>query len=678
MQGKGNLESRLNNAQMQAVRTTRGRVLILAGAGSGKTSVLTHRIVYLLREQQVSPLSILGLTFTNKAASEMRQRVASLVDSKTAKQITLCTFHSFCMQVLRKEIERLGYTSDFSLYDEKDMKRLLTQMARMMLEHEGELPSLQPTFAKISEARSQGVAPGVALKTAPAVSSESEKPSWHDNFASDLYSKLHQCMRAYNAVDFDSLLVLTVQLFEEHPEVLKAFQQRFQYIMIDEYQDTNPIQYRLASLLAAGHNNLCVVGDDDQSIYGWRGAEIKHILNFPSDCTVKLEQNYRSTPTILKAANAVISNNKERHPKELWSNSSPGELLELFHAPTEVEEAEAVIQRMIKLHTEQNIAWKDMAILYRSNILSRPFETALLNAVWPENGKWIRGIPYQIFGGTELYERSEIKDLMAYLRAISNPADEEAILRIINVPRRGVSEQALDKVTACNRGQKIPLWELLDRIKKRDPAFGALREDLSDKALKGIESFVSLIEKYRGDFAKPQLHATLQSFLDEIDYKKAIAEDVKSDKMRDFKWENISHYVECLKRYEEESAFPSLNDFVSENLLDENHWSEDNRGSRENKLNLMTFHSAKGLEFTACFLVGLEDDIIPHEKSLQETGIEEERRLMYVAITRAKKHLCLSMARKRKKMGKENETSPSRFIFEIPKELLKITSWRFH
>ncbi len=680
MQGEKRLNG-LNAAQSQAVRTTHGRVLVLAGAGSGKTSVLTHRIAYLLREQQVSPQAILGLTFTNKAASEMRQRVGALVDSKSARHLTLCTFHSFCMQILRKEIELLGYTSDFSLYNEKDMKRLLTQMARMMLEHEGELPSLQPTFDKIAEARSQGVFP----KAPPSA----DKPTWHDTFAADLFSRLEACMRAYNAVDFDSLLVLTVQLFEEYPGVLAAYQQRFQYLMIDEYQDTNPIQYRLASLLAAGHRNLCVVGDDDQSIYGWRGAEIKHILHFDPDHTIKLEQNYRSTSTILKAANAVISNNKERHPKELWSSGPVGDAIELFHAPTETEEAEAVIQRLVKLHTEQKIAWRDMAILYRSNVLARPFETALINAVWPDpdadqssdKKKWLRGIPYQIFGGTELYERSEIKDLMAYLRTVCNPSDEEAILRIINVPRRGVSDQALDKITAYNREKKMPLWELLQKLQKKDAAVAALREELSERGMKGIEGFVALIEKYRSAFNQDPLHTTLLNLLEEIDYKKAISEDVKSDKMRGFKWENIEQYVESLKRFTEEHATGSspraLADFVSENLLNDDHWLKANRGLHEDKLNLMTFHSAKGLEFTACFLIGLEDHIIPHEKSLMETGVEEERRLMYVAITRAKRHLCLSMARKRKKMGQEIDSNPSRFLFEIPKDLVKVTSWRF-
>ncbi len=656
----------LNSAQLQAVHTTQGRVLILAGAGSGKTSVLTHRMAYLLSEKQVSPQSILGLTFTNKAALEMRNRVASLVDPKIARQLTLCTFHSFCMQILRKKIDCLGYTNDFSLYDEKDMKRLLNQMARMMMDHEGELPSLQPTFTKIAEARMKGASSLPKL----------EKPTWHDTFAADLYSRLNQCMRAYNAVDFDSLLVLTVELFENHPDVLGFFQDRYEYIMIDEYQDTNPIQYRLATLLAEKHNNLCVVGDDDQSIYGWRGAEIKQILHFNSDHTIKLEQNYRSTPIILQAANAVISHNKERHPKELWSNRSPGDLIELFHAPSELEEAEAVVQRIIKLHTEQQIPWKDIAILYRSNLLSRAFETYLLNASWPNQGQWIRGIPYQIFGGTELYERSEIKDIMAYLRSISNPCDDEAILRIINVPRRGVSEQALDKITAYNRTNKLPLWELLKGLQKKDPAFTALRDQLSERATKGIDTFTLLVDRYRQAFSHSPLHETMLALLQEIDYKKAIAEDVKSEKMRLFKWENVEQYGDCLKRYESENPTCSLADFVADNLLGENNWMHSNRDQCENKLNLMTFHSAKGLEFTACFLIGLEETIIPHEKSLQETGLEEERRLMYVGITRAKKHLTLSMARKRLKMGKESETAPSRFLFEIPKDLIKVTSWK--
>ncbi len=654
----------LNEAQRRAIETIKGRILILAGAGSGKTSVLIHRIAHLLNHHKISPKAILGLTFTNKAAMEMRQRIAKMVDPTIAKELTLSTFHSFCMQILRKEIHRLGYTNNFSLYDEKQIKRLLMQMARHTLEQEGEMPSLESTFTQIAQARMHG----------KPVEPSKEK-SWHGEFTIDLHRRLEQCLRAYNAIDFDGLLTLTVQLLEQFPETLASYQDRFQYIMIDEYQDTNPIQYRLATLLSGKYRNLCVVGDDDQSIYGWRGAEIQHILKFEADMTIKLEQNYRSTPIILKAANAVIKNNLERHSKELWSAKSQGELIELFHAPTDAEEAQGVVQRMIRMYQEQRISWRDMAVLYRSNTLSRPLEVALLQATWQREGLWIRGIPYQIFGGTELFERSEIKDLTAFLKAINNPLDEESMLRIINVPRRGISDQALDKITQYNRSQGIPLWILLQELKEGRETHRALLSDLSEKVFKGIDLFVDLITHYQEAFSQNPLHETLKKLVEQINYKKAIEEEVKSDKMRTFKWESVEEYIASLKLYEEEEK-GNLADFLAATLLDEKTWAVNHRESGEDKVSLMTFHSAKGLEFKACFLVALEDHILPHEKSIQEGGVEEERRLMYVAITRAKQHLTLSMSRKRKQMGHEKDCIPSRFLFEIPKELIKIASWK--
>ncbi len=661
----------LNPAQRQAVFTTDGRVLILAGAGSGKTSVLAYRIAHLIQHLQAPPSSILGLTFTNKAAAEMRVRVGKIVTPKIAKQVTLSTFHSFCMHLLRKEIHHLGYTSHFTLYDEKDTRRLTTGLVRHMLEHDGDLPSLEPTIQKISYAKCRGL-------TFDEIAHET--PNWHDAFSSDLFNRLQSCMRAYNAVDFDSLLSLTVQLFEEHPEVLERYQAQYRYIMIDEYQDTNPIQYRLAKLLSNRHNNLCVVGDDDQSIYGWRGAEIKNILQFDSKTVIKLEQNYRSTPHILKAANAVIANNEKRHGKELWSNAEKGDLITLFHAPTDLEEAQSIAQRMIHLRKEKNIPWKEIAILYRSNILSRQIELALMQTVWEKDGKWVRGIPYEIFGGTEFNERAEIKDIMAYLRAITNPLDQEALLRIINVPRRGISDKTLDQLTKLNRAHDIPLWNVLQEI--ASPLSSQMKEELSDRALQGIRSFVTLILTAQEKFKTPPLNPALSWLLDEIDYNKAITEDVKSEKMRDFKWENVAHCLDALTIYEEELLSQemgeeiSLSHFLSTTMLDQERLTQKDKNKQEDKVNIMTFHSAKGLEFTACFLIGLEDHIIPHEKSLMETGLEEERRLMYVAMTRAKKYLTLSMARKRKKMGKEINTTPSRFLFEIPQELLKVTSWQ--
>ncbi len=628
---------KLNDPQQKAVETVKGRVLVLAGAGSGKTRVIVYRIAHLI-QLGVSPQSILGLTFTNKAAAEMRHRLEALIGKEIGKQVTLCTFHSFCMRVLRKEIEKLGYTKEFSLYDERDIQRLIKQLARDMLGHEGELPSLAPTRAALAEVANRGV-------------DEDEEGDWHDSFSKDLYTRLTSSLRAYNAVSFDSLILLTIQLFEEHPDVLERYQERFQYLMIDEYQDTNTTQFKLAELLAAKYQNLCVVGDDDQSIYGWRGAEVKNILNFRADHKIKLEQNYRSTSAILEAANAVIRNNKNRHDKSLWSASKQADPIELFHAPTDAEEALAVVNRMLRFK-EQGLKWKDMAILYRSNALSRQFEMALMQASWKsESGQWMRGIPYEVFGGLEFSERSEIKDLLAYLRAIANPLDQEALLRIINVPRRGISDAFLDTVTQANRSQNVPLWELL---KKEDK--------------KAVRSFVDLMEEGALRFKNPPFGEALTWLIDKINYKKAIEEEVKSEKMRQFKWENVQECVNALAQAQEET----LQDFIANTSLNRQMITSNKKGD-EDKVHLMTLHSAKGLEFPACFLIGLEDGIVPHEKSMMQTGLEEERRLFYVGITRAQKHLTMSMARARMRMGKTYPTNPSRFLHEIPKTLFKIT-----
>ncbi|MBI2742563.1 MAG: UvrD-helicase domain-containing protein [Chlamydiales bacterium] len=654
--------AKLNPEQQKAVYTTEGRVLILAGAGSGKTSVLAWRIAYLILSRHVSPKNILGLTFTNKAAQEMRERVGGIIGKQAAKEVTLSTFHSFCAQVLRQEIHHLGYTKEFSLYDEQDVRRLLRQLVRVELDHEGELPGLDGTIDKISWAKSR--------------SFTSEELS--DPLTKKLFERLQVCMRAYNAVDFDSLLSLTVQLFEEFPAVLKRYQERFLYILIDEYQDTNPIQYRLAELLARGHDNLCVVGDDDQSIYGWRGAELKNILEFTPKTTIKLEQNYRSTPTILKAAHALIAHNSQRLGKELWSTKEVGDPIALFHAPTEIEESQAVVERLIWFNRHKGVAWKDMAILYRSNTQVRPLEAALMQGAWQREGQWVRGVPYHVFGGTEFYERSEIKDLLAYLRVIHNPHDQEALLRIINVPRRGVSDQALDLLTQNNRKANIPLWQLLTELDRSLD----LQEQLSDRAKKGIASFLGIIKKAQTNFATQPLSSALEALIEEIDYKKAISEEVKSEKMREFKWENVTYCVEEMKNYEEEMTHQnldseiSLHNFLTTTLLNGEKSERREKEFKENRVNLMTFHGAKGLEFEVCFLVGLEDHLIPHEKSIGTRGIEEERRLLYVAMTRAKKHLTLTMARSRKRMGKESNSTPSRFLNEIPKDLLKISSWK--
>lgn len=647
----------LNPEQQEAIQSTEGRLLILAGAGSGKTRVLTTRMAYLVQEKQVAPKNILGLTFTNKAAQEMRHRVASLLSKKQADQITLCTFHSFCMKILREEIHHLGFTKDFSLYDEKDLERLVKLIARDILEHEAALPSLSATIHAISKANQKIEAP-----------EKNENALWHDRFVSEVHDRLSCSLRAYNAVDFDHLLKFTVELFQKHPDVLARYQEQFRYIMIDEYQDTNPVQFCLAELLSARYNNLCVVGDDDQAIYGWRGAEVENILSFDRAKVIKLEQNYRSCNTILKAANSVIANNKSRHPKSLWSQKGDGDLINVFVAPTEKEEAESVVARIAALKSQKNISWNEVAILYRSNALSRSLELALLKQRWKGPDGWVTGIPFEIFGGTEFYERREIKDLLAYLRAILNPRDSEALLRIVNLPRRGIGEVSLDRMTAISRTESIPLWEVFEQF--------ASGNELSARAKVSLTNFIAILNEAKVKFQDGKAVDALKWLIDKIAFRKCIEEDVKSDKMRAFKWENVEELIKYLEEYEvlRHESF-SLQDFVSSLTLNLNAENFSMKGSASEKVSLMTFHSAKGLEFEACFLVGLEDHLIPHEKSLKETGIEEERRLMYVALTRAKKWLTLSMTKQRSRMGKDAASRPSRFLFEVNPELLKKVEW---
>ena len=651
----------LNSEQKKAVLTTEGKVLVLAGAGSGKTSVLVSRIAYLIRYLGVDPKEILGLTFTNKAAKEMAQRVAKYIDPKQAKEVELCTFHSFCFHLLKKEIHRLGFTHEFTIYDEKDIKRLCESLAKQMLEHgDAKLPSIDGTIEEVKKLR-QHV--DVSLN---------EEASWHDRFAHQMLNELDDCLRAYNALDFDNLIRLTLKLFKEHPEVLISYQKRFRYIMIDEYQDTNPMQYALAKLLSSHHGNLCVVGDDDQSIYGWRGAEIEHILNFEYDHLIKLEQNYRSTDIVLKAANSVIANNQKRHSKTLWTNVKVGPQIDVFHAPDEQKEAEAVIGRMIKLKNEHQLKWNDFAILYRSNSLARPFELMLLQAPWNDGKTFRRGIPYNIVLGTEFYDRSEIKDMLAYLRVVVNPNDQEALLRIINFPRRGISTQTLDKITKHNRAYKKSLWSV---ITNED----SLQEiEIPNKALMAIKDFIDIILEARVKFQESNLDVAFDWLIKRIEYNKVIQEETSTEKGEKFRLENLEQLKLLLTNFSQTEENPTLDAFIHNILLNSKNAEFMNGAQSDQGVNLLTFHSAKGLEFEACFIVGVEDHILPHEKSLSENGLEEERRLFYVAITRAKKHLTISMARNRKRMGKESNSSPSRFLFEVPKENLKASIWNLY
>lgn len=650
----------LNDEQKDAVKTVQGRVLILAGAGSGKTRVLTTRMAHLIENEGVDPSAILGLTFTNKAAEEMRERVSHLLSPTIAKKITLSTFHSFCMQILRQEIHHLGFTSEFTLYDDKDLLRLVKLIARDLLDHDGELPSLTKTIELIKEGNNRGVSSNDFKKT---------ESKWHDQFTKDVYNRLQDSLRAYNVLDFDHLLSKTVELFRAFPSVLEKYQNRFRYIMIDEYQDTNKVQFQLAELLSQKYQNLCVVGDDDQAIYGWRGAEVKNILEFEADKKIKLEQNYRSHNTILKAANHVISHNSSRFKKSLWSGKGDGHLIEVFVAPGELEEAEAVASRIAKLKEKHGVSFSDIAIIYRSNSLATPLEVALLKQKWLSNGRYEMGIPFEVFGGVDIFERREIKDLLAYLRVIVNPLDEEALLRVINLPRRGIGEASLDKMTAISRKEGISLFKILEE-KANNPG-----EILTSKAAHSLNDFLSIIKEGKQRFVPGRMEESISWLIKRTQFKKSIEEDVKSDKMREFKWENVQNFASSFKKIDQEGEEGNLSDFIGSLAL---HMNQDNfslKKDKKEKVSLMTIHSAKGLEFEACFLVGIEDQLIPHEKSILEGGIEEERRLMYVAITRAKKWLTISMTKKRKRMGKEIECKPSRFLFEIPKEYLKPVLW---
>ncbi|MCF7851666.1 MAG: UvrD-helicase domain-containing protein [Simkaniaceae bacterium] len=645
----------LNQEQYRAVTSTEGRILILAGAGSGKTSVLICRMVHLIQNCGIDPTCILGLTFTNKAAGEMKSRMKRFIPAKQAEKIHLCTFHSFCFHLLKKEIHHLGYTDKFSIYDERDIRRLMTQICKQYEKEDEPLPVSEDLMGNVKKVM-QGKEVDDKNKTFEAIAKD-----------------FKMTLRAYNAVDFDGLIELTAELFKQHPEILAKYQDRYRYIMIDEYQDTNPAQYEIASLLSKHHRNLCVVGDDDQSIYGWRGAEVKHILEFEYDILIKLEQNYRSTRMILDAANQVIRNNQLRHDKTMWCHRSETEMIHIFHAPDEQKEAEGIISRLLILRKDFNMKWKDMAILYRSNILTRPLELALMNTPWKtDTGEFKRGIPYKIAEGSEFYTRAEIKDLFAYLRVIENPQDQEALLRIINYPRRGISTQTIDQLTQYNRKEKIPLWSLLSDLAQEKITLSFL----NPRALKAIQTFISLMNDMKTRFETQPLHQSLKDLVDLIQYKQTVKDEVKSEKAAEFRENNVDQLIRLLKDYEESQENASLHDFVHDIILDVKDYKRNHRDN-DDRLNLLTFHSAKGLEFDACFILGVEDHLIPHEKSLLQTGVEEERRLLYVAMTRAKQFLTISMSRARTRYGKPQPSNPSRFLFEIPKTLMKTSAWDF-
>ncbi len=639
----------LNDKQREAVLHYEGPLLILAGAGSGKTRVLTHRIAYLIEEHQINPYHILALTFTNKAAKEMRERVDRIV-SFGAQNIWVSTFHSTCVRILRRYIDILGYDRNFTIYDSDDQKTLMKDICKH-LDIDTKKYREKTFLNVISSAKDE-------LKTPEQLADELDKNHDPRIFAT-VYREYQNRLKHNNALDFDDLIMLTVQLFRESAEVLDYYQQRFRFLLVDEYQDTNTAQFTLLSLLASRYQNLCVVGDDDQSIYKFRGANIYNILNFekvfPATKVIRLEQNYRSTGNILKAANEVIVHNKMRKEKALWTDAEEGELLSYCSYETEYEEAEAVSADINRAVFHEGRSYSDFAVLYRTNAQSRVFEEKLV----------YEGIPYRIIGAINFYARKEIKDLLCYLKTINNSADDIAIKRIINIPKRGIGQTTIGRITNFAIEQEISFYKAL-----------TMAADIPgcSRAAANIDSFVSLIEQFRNRLSDESytLEDLIHDIIDSTGYVRQLeTEDTVEAHSR---IENIDSLINKIVQYEEECEdIPTLDGLLEDIALvaDIDTVSED-----AEQVLLMTLHSAKGLEFPCVYMCGMEENIFPGAMAVfgdNEEDMEEERRLCYVGITRAMQKLTLTSAARRMRNGDVVFNPPSRFIREIPRFLMKQT-----
>lgn len=631
----------LNPSQQEAVFHTEGPLLVLAGAGSGKTRVLTHRIAYLIEEKDVNPWNILAITFTNKAAGEMRERVNRLVDFG-AGSIWVSTFHSACVRILRRFIENLGYGSNFTIYDSDDQKTLMKQVIKK-LDLDPKQYRERIVLSRISGAKNELVSPEQFRLNAQG--------DWRENRVADIYQAYQEELKKNNALDFDDLIFKTVDLFRTNADVLEYYQERFRYILVDEYQDTNTAQFELVALLARKYRNLCVVGDDDQSIYKFRGANIRNILNFeehfPGAAVIKLEQNYRSTSHILDAANAVIRNNRGRKDKTLWTANGAGVPVQLRQYDQAYEEAEGIAEDILK----DGRSYQDYAVLYRTNAQSRLLEEKCISL----------NIPYRLVGGINFYQRKEIKDILSYLKTIANGQDDLASERIINVPKRGIG--------ATTTG-KLIRWAAVTN----DSFYGACRRAAEipgiGKAAGKVQSFVSQIEELRSRLdAGASIRDVIEAVLNETGYREELeAEGEIECKTR---LENIEELINKAVDYAENSEHPSLGEFLEEVALVAD---VDRMDDSENRVTLMTLHSAKGLEFPVVYLSGMEDGLFPSMMSIMSDDpddIEEERRLCYVGITRARERLVLTAARLRMVHGETRYSRISRFVEEIPEELIE-------
>lgn len=636
----------LNPQQREAVECTEGPLLILAGAGSGKTKALTTRIAYLVYEKRVAPWNILAITFTNKAAQEMRERITRLI-GQDGEKVWASTFHSTCVRILRYEINALGYDQNFVIYDDSDQQTLLRNIIKEMNLDEKKFPP-KGAMHRISNHKNE-------LRT-PAMASKEAAGDFVEETYAEIYRIYQQRLKNSSAVDFDDLIMLTVQLFQEHPEVLERYQERFRYILVDEYQDTNYSQYILVKLLASKYQNLCVVGDDDQSIYQWRGADIRNILNFETDYptakVVKLEENYRSTQGILDAAYHVVKHNSGRKDKKLWTSKEGGEKIGYYVAFHESDEAYFITHTIQRLVEEEQYRYQDFAVLCRATAQFRTLEETMIKQT----------VPYRIFGGLKFYSRKEIKDLMAYLRVVVNPWDAVSLERALATPKRGIGDVTMQRLIQFASEEGISICDAMLRAEETD---------LGKKQKATLIYMANLLENFRQLSAELAVTALTEKVLEESGYLQAL--EIEKTVEAETRIENLKEFLSITKAFDLrlDSEDKTLAGFLSEVAL----YSDlDQLDNQEDAVTIMTMHGAKGLEFPVVFVVGMEEGVFPHARSihsLEENEMEEERRLCYVALTRAKERVFLSRANERMLYGRSSYNAPSRFLREIPPLLLE-------
>ena len=661
----------LNPQQKAAVKYIDGPLLVLAGAGSGKTSVITQKIAYLINQCGISARNIAAVTFTNKAAREMKARSGKLVSGKEARGLTVSTFHNLGLTIIRRESKQLGFKRGFSIFDAEDAKNLLKEL--MLKSSDLDADHLDLAQSQISRWKNDLRSPAQALSQAENSGEQS---------IAMVYERYSQALRAYNAVDFDDLILIPACLFRDHPDILEKWQNRIRYLLVDEYQDTNHAQYQLVKLLAGTRCTLTVVGDDDQSIYAWRGAKPENLVqlneDFPGINVIKLEQNYRSTGLILKAANQLIDNNPHVFSKSLWSELGPGDPLRLIRTPNEEVETERVVNEILDMKLRKHCHFRDFAVLYRSNHQAKLLEMKLQT----------QAVPYHLSGGTSFYARTEIKDIMAYLRLVVNSDDDNAFLRVINTPRRQIGTSTLEKLGHYANERHISLMDAIDEV--------GLQSQVPSQNLERLQRFKHWVQNVERSCSNGDAVAAIREMVNDIDYEGWLHQNASSGAVAEKRMGNVNFLLDQIKKLlqkdhmsvagedDSEAGYQESTEAITKESADEGQMQDaiaklilrdlldrQEEESADDKVQLMTLHAAKGLEFPHVFLIGMEDGILPHRNSIDEGNLEEERRLAYVGITRARQTLTMTMASKRKQFGEILSTTPSRFLDELPQDDLE-------